>query len=87
MLKIVLLVLFFVIACGSLTGFYLLIRHYHRKWAWQDRVNANTISQAALDDATCEVTPDGQVLHTGRLDAARASQRAARVSGRGGAGE
>lgn len=69
MFKVVLMILFVVVACGSLTGFYLLIRHYHRKWRWQDRVNANTISQAALDDATCEVAPDGQVRHTGRLDA------------------
>lgn len=71
MIKLVVLLLVIVAVLGVVVGSYLLIRHFHRKWSWQDRVNANTITQAALDDATCEVTSDGQVLHTGRLDSAR----------------
>lgn len=71
MIKLIVLLLVIVAVLGVVVGSYLLIRHFHRKWSWQDRVNANTITQAALDDATCEVAPDGQVLHTGRLDAVR----------------
>lgn len=71
MIKLIVLLLVIVMGLATAVGLYLLIRHFHRKWRWQDRVNANTITQASLDDATCEVLPDGQVRHTGRLDAAR----------------
>lgn len=67
MIKLIILLLVIVVGMTTAIGLYLLIRHYHRKWSWQDRVNANTITQASLDDATCEVLPDGQVRHTGRL--------------------
>lgn len=69
MIKLIVLLLVIVLALGTVVALYLLIRHFHRKWRWQDRVNANTITQASLDDATCEVLPDGQVRHTGRLSA------------------
>lgn len=67
MTKLIVLLFVIVLALGTVVALYLLIRHFHRKWRWQDRVNANTITQASLDDATCEVLPDGQVRHTGRL--------------------
>lgn len=69
MVKLIVLLLVIVVGLAATVGLYLLIRHFHRKWGWQDRVNANTITQASLDDATCEVLPDGQVRHTGRLQA------------------
>lgn len=70
MLKLIVLLLVIVVGLALAVSLYLLVRHFHRKWRWQDRVNANTITQAALDDATCEVASDGQVLHTGRLSTA-----------------
>lgn len=44
-----------------LTALYLIIRHFHRKWKWQDKVNENNIRRALLDemDVQYEVAPDG----------------------------
>ena len=64
MLKLVLLILGFVIACGSLTTAYIVIRSFHRKWKLQDRVNANMITQATIDDMYVEVLGDGSVRPT-----------------------
>lgn len=74
MIKLIVLLLVIVLGLATAVGLYLLIRHFHRKWRWQDRVNANTITQASLDDATCEVLPDGQVRHTGRLNTKKRSE-------------
>lgn len=76
MIKLIVLLLVIVSVLATTVALYLLIRHFHRKWKWQDRVNANTITQAALDDATCDVRPDGQVLHTGRLRKPRQHEEA-----------
>lgn len=67
-MKVFVLLFLIVAVPATAVSLYLLIRHFHRKWRWQDRVNANTITQASLDDATCEVLPDGQVRHSGILN-------------------
>lgn len=46
-----------------MVGLYLLVRHFHRKWKWQDTVNENAIRRAVLDemDVQWEVSPEGFV--------------------------
>lgn len=46
-----------------LTSLYLVVRHFHHKWKWQDAVNENAIRRAVLDemDVQWEVSPDGYV--------------------------
>ena len=63
MLRFFLGVLLLVATSGVFTGLYLLVRHYHRKWWWQDQVNENALRRAILEEADIqfEVAPDGFV--------------------------
>lgn len=49
------------LAISLLTGLYLLVRHFHHKWKWQNKVNENRMRQAVLEEADVqfEVAPDG----------------------------
>lgn len=54
-------VLVFLMVVAALTGLYLLVRHFHRRWKWQDKVNENAMRRAVLEEADVqfEVAPDG----------------------------
>lgn len=47
----------------GLAGAYLLIRHVHRKWYWEDEVRKNAMLRAAFKEAgiAFEVNDDGFV--------------------------
>lgn len=49
------------------TGTYLLIRHYHRKWYWEDEERKAEILRDAMREAgiSYEVNGSGQVRPTG----------------------
>lgn len=59
--KVIVLGLATALAPILITALYLLVRHFHRKWKWQDRVNENSIRQALLDemDVQWEVDTEG----------------------------
>lgn len=61
MLRLFLFMLSATAFAGALTGLYLLVRHFHRKWKWQDKVNENAMRRAILEEADVqfEVAPDG----------------------------
>lgn len=61
MLRFFLGVVILLATAGCFTGLYLLIRHYHRQWWWQDRVNENELRKAIMEEADVqwEVAPDG----------------------------
>lgn len=63
MAKGIILILGAFAGIALLTGLYLLVRHYHHRWKWQNRVNENRIRQAILEEADVqfEVAPDGFV--------------------------
>lgn len=47
----------------GLTGSYILLRHFHRKWYWDDEVRKNALLKDAMRNAGIgfEVGPDGFV--------------------------
>ena len=47
----------------GLTGSYILLRHFHRKWYWDDEVRKNAMLKDAMRNAGIqfEVGPDGFV--------------------------
>lgn len=61
MMRFFLSVLLVLAGAGVLTGLYLLVRHYHRQWKWQDKVNENAMRRAILEEADVqfEVAQDG----------------------------
>ena len=42
------------------TTLYLVIRHFHRKWWWQDKVNESRMRQAVLDEFNVQYEVDEQ---------------------------
>jgi hypothetical protein len=73
MLRFFLGVLLLLAGSGALTGLYLLVRHFHRKWKWQDQVNENAMRRAILEEADIqfEVGPDGFVRPVKRKERER----------------
>lgn len=66
-----LLIIFLAFALPTaLTALYLLIRHFHRKWKWQDVANENAIRRAMLEevDIQFEVADDGFIRPMKRSD-------------------
>lgn len=70
MARFFLTVLAGLVSAGVLTGLYLLIRHYHRHWRWQDKVNENAMRRAVLEEADVqfEVASDGFIRPVKRSD-------------------
>ena len=70
MIRFFLGVLLLLAVSGSFVGLYLLIRHYHRKWWWQDQVNENAMRRAIMEEAEIqfEVNEEGFVRPVKRSD-------------------
>lgn len=77
MLRLLVGVLLLLLSAGTLTGLYLLIRHYHRKWWWQDQVNENAMRRAILEEADIqfEVAEDGFVRPIKRSERGHSPRR------------
>lgn len=54
---------FCLIFCSGCVGLYLIIRHFHRRWHWQDEVNLNNMRRALMQelDIAYEVDEKGFV--------------------------
>lgn len=57
-----------VVCCA--TFLYILVRHFHRQWYWQDKVNENNIRRNLMDelDIQYEVDEKGFVRPVSRKD-------------------
>lgn len=70
MLRGVGLVVFMMFAFSLLVGLYLLVRHFHHKWKWQNKVNENNIRRAVLEeiDVQYEVGENGFIRAVKRAE-------------------
>lgn len=61
-------VLIFAFLGAFFVGLYLLVRHFHRKWYWEDENRKATMLQDAMKEAGIgyEVNPGGSVRPLGQ---------------------
>ena len=74
-MKLVAIVLGLLLSAGFLTFLYLMVRHFHRKWRWQDKLNENALRKAILEEADVqfEVATDGFIRPVKRSERRRGS--------------
>jgi len=75
--EIISLAVFCLIFVSGCVGLYLIVRAFHRKWKWQDKVNENNLRRAMLEEFNIdyEVDSEGFVRPVGS-HSARSSGRA-----------
>lgn len=65
--EIISIAVFCLIFVSGCVGLYLIVRKFHRKWKWQDRVNENNLRRAMLEEFNIdyEVDQEGFVRPVG----------------------
>lgn len=76
MLRGVGLVVVVMFAFSMMVGLYLIVRHFHHKWKWQNKVNENNIRRSLLEeiDIQWEVDPNGFIQPVRRKDRGHAAR-------------